>query len=125
MTDEREWYAGVDWASESHHVFLTDDGGRRIGEKIFKHNGEGLAEMAAWLMAMSGVAEPHQINIAIEVPHGLVVETLMERGSTYDPAKRRLLCFCFHESGLTRAQLRACGTRTLGWSSLRQMSRPL
>ena len=54
MTDERRWYAGVDWASESHHVFLTDDNGRRIGEKIFKHSGEGLAEMAAWLSSTSG-----------------------------------------------------------------------
>jgi transposase len=80
MTDERRWYAGVDWASESHHVLLTDGDGRKIGEKIFKHSGEGLAEMAAWLMATSGVAEPSQIHIAIEVPHGPVVETLIERG---------------------------------------------
>jgi transposase len=80
MTDERPRYAGVDWASESHHVFLTDDGGRRIGEKIFKHSGEGLAEMTTWLMATSGVAEASQIHIAIEVPHGPVVETLIERG---------------------------------------------
>jgi transposase len=80
MTDERRWYAGVDWASESHHVLLTDGDGRKIGEKIFKHGGEGLAEMAAWLMATSGVAEPSQIHIAIEVPHGPVVETLIERG---------------------------------------------
>jgi transposase len=80
MTDERVRYAGVDWASESHHVFLTDDGGRRIGEKIFRHSGEGLAEMAAWLMATSGGAEASQIHIAIEVPHGPVVETLIERG---------------------------------------------
>ena len=41
--------------------------------------GEGLAEMAAWLMATSGAAEASQIQVAIEVPHGPVVETLMER----------------------------------------------
>jgi transposase len=79
MTDERRWYVGVDWASESHHVFLTDDVGTKIGEKIFKHGGEGLAAMAAWLMATSSAAEPTQIHIAIEVPHGPVVETLIER----------------------------------------------
>src|SRR5579863_7508889 len=70
MTDQRQWYAGVDWASESHHVFLADGDGRKIGEKAFKHGGEGLAEMAAWLMAASGAPEPAQIQIAIEVPHG-------------------------------------------------------
>ena len=31
-------------------------------------------------MATSGVAEPSQIYITIEVPHGPVVETLIERG---------------------------------------------
>jgi hypothetical protein len=79
MTEKR-WYAGVDWASQSHHVFLTDGEGRKIGEKIFKHSGEGLAEMAAWLMAASGADGPGQIRAAIEVPHGPVAETLMERG---------------------------------------------
>ena len=82
MTNERRWFAGVDWASESHHVFLTDRAGTKLGEKIFKHGGEGLAEMAAWLMATSGATEPGQIQIAIEVPHGPVVETLIERGFT-------------------------------------------
>src|SRR6266704_6861789 len=80
MTDQRQWYAGVDWASESHHVFLTDGDCRKIGERVFKHGGEGLAEMAAWLMAASGAVAASQIQVAIEVPHGPVVETLIERG---------------------------------------------
>jgi transposase len=80
MTDQKQWYAGVDWASESHHVFLTDGDGRKIGERGFRHGGEGLAEMAAWLMATSGAVEAGQIRVAIEVPHGPVVETLIERG---------------------------------------------
>jgi len=80
MTNQERWYAGVDWASESHHLFLTDGDGRRIGERVFKHGGEGLAEMAAWLMATSGAGEPGQVSIAIEIPHGPVVETLIERG---------------------------------------------
>ncbi|MHA6687493.1 IS110 family transposase [Mesorhizobium sp. A556] len=80
MTDQGQWYAGVDWASESHHVFLTDGNGRKIGEKVFKHGGEGLAAMAAWLTAASGAVGEQQIQVAIEVPHGPVVETLIERG---------------------------------------------
>jgi transposase len=79
MTDQKQWYAGVDWASDSHHVFLTDGDGRKIAERVFKHGGEGLAEMAAWLVATSGAAEASQIQVAIEVPHGPVVETLIER----------------------------------------------
>jgi transposase len=77
---EQRWCAGVDWASESHHVFLTDGAGRKRGEKIFKHSGEGLAEMAAWLLSASGAESSSQISVAIETPHGPVVETLIERG---------------------------------------------
>lgn len=80
MIEQQRWYAGVDWASANHHVLITDDDGQKIGEKVFKHGGEGLAEMASWLMATSGATEPDQIHIAIEVPHGPVVETLIERG---------------------------------------------
>lgn len=80
MADQARWYAGVDWASAFHHVFLTDADGRKIGEKVFKHGGEGLAEMSAWLIAASGAVEAGHISVAIEVPHGPVVETLIERG---------------------------------------------
>jgi transposase len=80
MSDQTQWYAAVDWASASHHVFLADGDGRRIGERVFEHSGEGLAGMAAWLMAASGAVEAGQIHVAIEVPHGPVVETLLERG---------------------------------------------
>jgi transposase len=80
MTDQRRWYTGIDWASESHHVFLTDHDGHKVGEKVFKHGGEGLAEMSAWLLATSGAEGAADIFVAIEVPHGPVVESLMERG---------------------------------------------
>jgi len=80
MNDQTQWYAGVDWGSQSHCVFLADGEGRKIGERTFKHGGEGLAEMAAWLMAASGAAEPGRIHVAIEIPHGPVVEALIERG---------------------------------------------
>jgi transposase len=80
MSEQRRWYAGVDWASESHQVFLTDAEGRKIGERAFKHGGEGLAEMTTWLKATSAAGDPSQIHIAIELPHGPVVETLIERG---------------------------------------------
>lgn len=36
MTDQRKWYAGVDWASASHHVVLTDDEGQKVGERVLE-----------------------------------------------------------------------------------------
>jgi transposase len=80
MNDHLRWYAGIDWGSQSHCVFLTDGDGRRIAEKIFAHSAEELAEMAAWLLAESGASHPGQVLLAIEVPHGPVVEALLERG---------------------------------------------
>jgi transposase len=80
VSDFKRWYAGVDWGSQSHCTFLTDDQGGKLGQKFFKHGGEGLAEMADWLMKTSGAENAAQVFVAIEVPHGPVVEALIERG---------------------------------------------
>jgi transposase len=79
MTQEVEWFAGIDWASQAHQACLIDAGGKIVGERAFAHGGTGLAELCAWLLSMTG-AEPAAIAVAIEVPHGPIVETLLERG---------------------------------------------
>jgi transposase len=79
MNDKRQWFAGVDWASESHLVRLVDQAGHARLEKVFEHSGEGLHAMAEWLLRKTGVPAG-DIHVAIEVPHGPVVETLLERG---------------------------------------------
>ncbi len=80
MSDSKRWYAGVDWGSQGHCAFLADTEGRKLGQKFFKHSGEGLAEMADWLLKTSGAEVAGQVFVAIEVPHGPVVEALIERG---------------------------------------------
>lgn len=76
----QKWFAGVDWGSETHHVCVLDrDGGVR-GERAFPHSGKGLAAMADWLLGRAQQAAAGEIGIAIEVPHGPVVECLLERG---------------------------------------------
>lgn len=77
--EERRWFLGVDWGSAEHWARLADAGGAELGKKRFAHTGEGLAQMADWALGLSG-AEPAQIWVGIEVPHGPVVESLMERG---------------------------------------------
>ena len=77
--EDLEYFAGIDWGSDVHQVCVIDSEGRVLGERAFRHGGAGLAEMADWLLATTK-AEPQVIGIAIEVPHGPVVETLMERG---------------------------------------------
>jgi transposase len=77
--DRRRWFAGVDWASQKHDVAITDGDGQTLGRKTVEHSGAGLTQMAEWLVATTG-AEPADIHVAIEVPHGPVVDTLLERG---------------------------------------------
>jgi transposase len=78
MSQQPLFFAGVDWASEKHDVWVTAADGKRLGYKIFAHSGEGLSAMCAWLIATCR-ADPGQIAVGIEVPHGPVVETLLER----------------------------------------------
>jgi hypothetical protein len=78
MTEEG-WFAGIDWASASHQACLVDAAGGIVGERAFAHGGAGLDELCDWLVATSA-AEPAVIAVAIEVPHGPVVEALLARG---------------------------------------------
>src|SRR4051795_3758487 len=94
------WFAGVDWGSERHHVCLLDAAGQVVGEREFRHGGAGLAAPCGWLGAGAGrgcgpggagwaalcdwlvsvAGEPSRVAVAIEVPHGPVVDALLDRG---------------------------------------------
>lgn len=79
MEQDRLWFVGVDWASEFHQARVSDAQGNKLGEQAFKHGGEGLAQLANWILQLT-TARPDAVHIAIEVPQGPVVESLMERG---------------------------------------------
>jgi len=79
MMDEIAWFVGFDWASEKHRACLLDRQGGVIGERDVAHGGAGLTELCDWLIGSAG-APPGAIAVAIEMPHGPVVEMLMERG---------------------------------------------
>ncbi|MBX9842203.1 MAG: IS110 family transposase [Xanthobacteraceae bacterium] len=73
------WFVGIDWSSTQHRICLLDADGRHVAERDVTHDGTGLAELCAWLMVRTK-AEPAEIAVAIETPHGPVVEALLERG---------------------------------------------
>jgi len=77
--DQFTWFAGIDWGSQYHRINLADAAGRHQAEHDVRHDGAGLQEMCDWMVEYSGVP-PHQIAVAIETPHGPVVEALLERG---------------------------------------------
>ena len=97
MEEKCNWFVGVDWLPKRHHVHALDAKGREVGEYAFPHNGEGLADMAAWLLKLTGAALD-AIFLGIKAPHGPAAESLMERGfrvhainpETARPLSRRL-----------------------------------
>ena len=79
MTEDIEWFVGFDWANQTHVACLLDRNGQVVGERKVAHGGAELGEFCDWLVAKSG-APPARIGVAIETPHGPIVETLLERG---------------------------------------------
>ena len=72
-------FAGIDWATEAHEVCVIDADGEIVGQRAFAHDGPGLASMANWVAAFAH-GDTAAVWAGIEVPHGAVVETLLERG---------------------------------------------
>lgn len=70
---------GIDWATQSHQVcVLTPDGGV-VEEKSVEHNAPAIYGFIDKLLArVDGQAD--RIAVAIEIPRGALVESLIERG---------------------------------------------
>ncbi len=73
------FYVGVDWGSSDHHVCLINSDGKHLGERSFPHSGSGLVAMRTWIQEQTG-AGGEEIAVAIEVPHGPVVDSLIDHG---------------------------------------------
>jgi hypothetical protein len=77
MSEQYRWYVGVDWATEQHQVCVVD-GDRQIVEQTkIEHSGNGIAQMVERLLKLSN-HHPEQVAVAIEMPRGSIVETLVE-----------------------------------------------
>ena len=69
-------FAGIDWAEESHAVCALVAG--QPVDRHFANSPDGIADLATWLCSL--VLTPGHVGVAIEVPHGPVVEGLLLRG---------------------------------------------
>jgi transposase len=72
------WFAAVDWGSEKHQGCILDARGGIAGEREFSHSGAGLAELCDWILSIAGDA--NVVAVAVEMPHGPVVDALLDRG---------------------------------------------
>ena len=73
------WFAGIDWGSQKHQACVLDATGKVVRERVFEHGGEGLLQMADWLLSFAK-GDASEVGVAVETPRGPVVESLMERG---------------------------------------------
>ena len=67
-------YAGVDWASEKHDVFVADAAGEKLLAATFVHDETGLRSLCRALVRLGVVL------VAVERPDGLLVERLLDAG---------------------------------------------
>ncbi|MBI4390742.1 MAG: IS110 family transposase [candidate division NC10 bacterium] len=77
--EEYQLYVGIDWASAAHRVIILDAARGVVADQEVAHTGAALAALADELTARAG-GDAAAVAVAIEVPRGPVVETLLERG---------------------------------------------
>jgi len=79
MAQKFRLWVGIDWASEAHEISLVNEEGKVFGQYSVEHSGTGLNKLVDLLTRLCD-GKVEQAAVAIEVPRGAVVETLMDRG---------------------------------------------
>ncbi len=96
--------AGVDWASAEHAVCVVDKTGRRLIERRFAPDEQGLRTLCRLLVA-AAVA-----RVALERPDGLLMERLLDAGLT-------VLAIHPNQVAATRDRYRAGGGKSDGFDA--------
>lgn len=78
MASEFAFYVGVDWGTEAHQICVMDADGRVVCERSVEHSGEAINAFLGFLEQLTR-SEAGRAAVAIEVPHGPVVEAFLER----------------------------------------------
>jgi transposase len=80
---EAEYYAGIDWAAETHAVCVLDAAGKIKTRFTVSHTADGFAEL---LHRLGRLAEERtEVPVAIERPDGRLVDALLEAGHPVVP----------------------------------------
>jgi transposase len=79
---EALFFTGIDWASETHAVCVTDAGGQVTAEFTIEHSADGIALLVRRLACYG---EAGVMPVAIERPNGRLVDLLLEAGHPVVP----------------------------------------
>ncbi len=74
-----DFLVGIDWSTRTHQVCVLNAGGSVLKELAVEHEATAIHGLVEWLRAQSGGHLDH-VAVAIEIPRGALVESLLERG---------------------------------------------
>jgi Transposase len=83
------YYLGVDWADQTHAVWVVDESGMKITARAVPHTAEGLGEWGRELDEWR--AQGIELWAAIERPDGRVVDLLLDHGVVVYPVNPKAL----------------------------------
>jgi hypothetical protein len=83
------YYLGVDWADETHAVWVVDENGTQIAARSVSHTAEGLSEWGRQLDEWR--AQSIALWAAIERPEGRVVDFLLDHAVVVYPVNPKTL----------------------------------
>jgi transposase len=78
------FFAGVDWAAESHAVCVLDDSGHVKTQFTIMHSAAGFATL---IRRLASLGDPADTPVAIERPDGRLVDALLDAGHPIVPVK--------------------------------------
>src|ERR1017187_7559983 len=74
-----KYSVGIDGASDKYDICAVDNEGKVCGRKQVKHSGDGIRECIDWILKVAD-GDASAVAVAIEGPHGAMVESLIEIG---------------------------------------------
>lgn len=98
------YYVGVDWAEQTHAVWVVDERGTKVSGDTVPHTAEGLSEWGRELEQWR--AQGIELWAAIERPDGHVVDFLLDHDVVVYPVNPKALDRArdrFRQSGAKRA----------------------
>ena len=80
------YYLGVDWADQTHAVWVVDEQGTKVASRAVPHTAAGLSEWGSELDEWQ--AQGIELWAAIERPEGRVVDFLLDHRVVVYPVNR-------------------------------------
>jgi transposase len=85
-----ELFVGIDWGSKTHTVCVVDAQSKKLLEREVAHRGDDVLAFAEQLTKLAH-GDLSRVCAAMESPHGVMVEVLLERGvKTYSLNPKQL-----------------------------------